>query len=310
MYLAILKKKKIAIAKKYLIPKQLNENGVNEENIQFSEEALVSIIRHFTSEAGLRNFERKIGALCRKVAMKIASGEAGKTHIMKNTVVELLGPPLFNKEDEKMFDEVGVATGLAWTSAGGEILYIESTKMKGSSNLTLTGQLGDVMKESAQAAISHVRSKAIDYGIDENAFKNNEIHIHLPAGAIPKDGPSAGITLVTSVVSLMTDLPIDRTVAMTGEVTLTGRVLPIGGLKEKILAAMRVNIETIIIPWKNKKDLQEIEELYQKKLNIIPVKTIEEVLEIAIVGWKDLQENNIKKSRASKKKAHDPPMAA
>ena len=296
---------KMAIAKKYLIPKQLNENGISEENIQFSDEALVSIIRHFTSEAGLRNFERKIGALCRKVAMKIATGEMGKTHILKNTVSDLLGPHLFNKEDEKEFDEIGVATGLAWTSVGGEILYIEATKMKGNGGLTLTGQLGDVMKESAQAAIGHVRSKATEYGINEDFFKNNELHIHIPSGAIPKDGPSAGITLTTAIISRLTDIPIDRTVAMTGEITLTGKVLPIGGLKEKILAAMRVNIETVIIPWKNKKDLIELKEDLLNKIKFVPVKNIEEVLEIALVGWEERQKA-IKKKAARRNKKRPP----
>ena len=303
---------KIAIAKKYLIPKQIDENGITQDHIQFSDEALINIIRYFTSEAGLRNLERKIGALCRKIAMKIATGEASKTHIMKNTVIDLLGPPLYNKEDEKEFDEIGVATGLAWTSVGGEILYIEASKMKGNAGLTLTGQLGDVMKESAQAAISHVRSKATEYGIDEDIFKTNELHIHIPSGAIPKDGPSAGITLTTAIISRLTDTPINRKVAMTGEITLTGRVLPIGGLKEKILAAMRVNIDTVIIPWKNKKDLSEIKEDYQQKINFIPVKTIDEVLAVALVGWKSRQQkiNKKKINRRSKKQVPDTPMAA
>ena len=301
---------KMAIAKKYLIPKQLNENGISEDNIQFSDEALISIIHHFTSEAGLRNFERKIGALCRKVAMKIATGEMGKTHIMKNTVIDLLGAPLFNKEDEKEFDEVGVSTGLAWTAAGGEILYIEATKMKGGGGLTLTGQLGDVMKESAQAAIGHVRSKAIEYGINEDFFKTNELHVHIPSGAIPKEGPSAGITLATAIISRLTDMPIDRKVAMTGEITLTGRVLPIGGLKEKILAAMRVNIKTVIIPWKNKKDLLELKEDFRQKIKLVPVKTIEEVLEIALIGWKERKKTIKKKVERQNKKRPPSSMAA
>ena len=303
---------KIAIAKKYLIPKQINENGITHDNIQFSDEALISIIHHFTSEAGLRNLERKIGALCRKVAMKIATGEANKTHIMKNTVTDLLGPPLFNKEEEKEFDEIGVSTGLAWTSVGGEILYIEATKMKGNGGLTLTGQLGDVMKESAQAAIGHIRSKAAEYGINEDVFKNNELHIHIPSGAIPKDGPSAGITLATAIISRLVDVPVNHKVAMTGEITLTGKVLPVGGLKEKILAAMRVNINTVIIPFKNKKDVLEIEEEYREKINFIFVKTIDEVLEIALVGWKERQQKILKKkvNRRAKKHAHRTPMAA
>ena len=302
---------KAAISRKYLIPKQMEENGISDEHIDFSDEALTQVIRHFTSEAGLRNLERKIGALCRKVAMRIAKGECEKTHILEKTVIDFLGPPIYTKEDEKQHDEIGVATGLAWTSAGGEILYIESTKMRGK-GLTLTGQLGDVMKESAQTAIGHIRSRATEFGINEDAFDENEVHIHLPAGAIPKDGPSAGITLATTIISLLTDLPISREVAMTGEMTLTGKVLPIGGLKEKALAAMRMNIKTIIIPWKNQKDLVDIPDEYRKKLTFVPVKTLDEVLEIALVGWTERAKKLKKKSGAKGGKGRNslPPMAA
>ena len=283
---------KVVISKKYLIPKQMGENGINDEHISFSDDGVASVIKGYTAEAGLRNLERKIGAICRKVAMKIAKGEAEKTHIMSETVYKLLGPPVFTKDDEKDIDEVGVATGLAWTSHGGEVLYIEATKMKGR-GLTLTGQLGDVMKESAQTAIGYIRSQAASLHIDEEVFEKNEIHIHLPAGATPKDGPSAGITLATTIVSLLTNTPISRDVAMTGEITLTGKVLPIGGLKEKALAAMRMNISTIIIPWKNKKDLEEIPDEYRAKLTFIPVKTIDEVLDVALVGWKEKKKKKI-----------------
>ena len=279
---------KVAISKKYIIPKQMDENGINEAHIEFHDEGVTSVIKHYTSEAGLRNLERKIGAICRKVATKIARGEVTKTHIMSETVFKLLGPPVFTKDDEKDVDEVGVATGLAWTAHGGEVLYIEATKMKGR-GLTLTGQLGDVMKESAQTAIGFIRSQAEALGIDEDVFEKNEIHIHLPAGATPKDGPSAGITMVTTITSLLTGMPISKDVAMTGEVTLTGKVLPIGGLKEKSLAAMRMNIKTIIIPWKNKKDLEEIPEEFRKKLNFVAVKNVEEVLEVALIGWKEFK---------------------
>jgi len=297
---------KVAISKKYLIPKQMEENGITEDHVEFHDDGVESVIKHFTSEAGLRNLERRIGALCRKVAMKIAKGEVGKTHIVPDCVEKFLGPPIFTKEDEKETDEVGVATGLAWTAHGGEILYIESTKMKGK-GLTLTGQLGDVMKESAQTAIGYIRSRANEFNIDEDAFDKNELHIHLPAGATPKDGPSAGITLATTIVSLLTDMPIDKEVAMTGEITLTGKVLPIGGLKEKALAAMRMNIKTIVIPWKNKKDLVEIPEEYRKKLNFVPVKTFDEVLDVAIVGWK---ESKKKRSTSSSTRDTLPPVAA
>lgn len=296
---------KVAISKKYIIPKQMDENGINDKHIAFTDDGVASVIKGYTAEAGLRNLERKIGAICRKVAMKIAKGEAEQTHIMTEMVFKLLGPPVYSKDDEKESDEVGVATGLAWTSHGGEVLYIEATKMKGR-GLTLTGQLGDVMKESAQTAIGYIRSQAAELHIDEDIFEKNEIHIHLPAGATPKDGPSAGITLATTIVSLLTNTPISRDVAMTGEITLTGKVLPIGGLKEKALAAMRMNISTIIIPWKNRKDLEEIPEEYRAKLTFVPVKNFDEVLEIALVGWKEKK----KKKAFARTKETLPPAAA
>lgn len=304
---------KLAISKKYLIPKQMHENGITPEHVEFQDEGVKTVIDNFTAEAGLRSLERKIGALCRKVAMKIAQGEVGITSISPDLVEKFLGPPIYTREDEKDTDEIGVATGLAWTAAGGEVLYIESTMMKGK-GLTLTGQLGDVMKESAQAAIGLIRSKADEFGIVEDVFENHELHIHIPSGAIPKDGPSAGITLATALVSLLTECPIDHEVAMTGEITLTGKVLPIGGLKEKALAAMRMNIKTIIIPWKNMKDLVDIPEEYRRKLNFVPVKTFQEVLNIALVDWDD----NIRSVRRvkhsigqkTKKRKGPPPVAA
>lgn len=295
---------KVAISKKYIIPKQMDENGITEKHIEFTDDGVASVIKGYTAEAGLRNLERKIGAICRKVAMKIAKGEAETTHIMSETVFKLLGPPVYTKDDEKEMDEVGVSTGLAWTSHGGEVLYIETTKMKGR-GLTLTGQLGDVMKESAQAAMGYIRSQAHELGIEEDAFEKHEMHVHLPAGATPKDGPSAGITLATAMVSLLTGTPVSKDVAMTGEITLTGKVLPIGGLKEKALAAMRMNIKTIIIPWKNKKDLEEIPEEYRAKLNFVPVKTFDEVLDVALIGWKEK-----KKKKAYSRKETLPPAAA
>jgi len=276
---------KVQISKKYLIPKQMDEHGITDDHIEFHDEGVESVISGYTREAGLRNLERQVGALCRKVAKKIASGHHGKTHIFSQTVEELLGPPVYSREDSNEFDEIGVATGLAWTAAGGEILHIEATKMKGR-GITLTGQLGEVMKESAHAALGFIRSHASELGIDDKFFEENEIHIHLPAGAIPKDGPSAGITLATVITSLLTNSYVSKDIAMTGEITLTGKVLPVGGIKEKALAAMRAGIETIIIPWKNQKDLLEIPAHYRKKINFIPVKNIQEVLSIALVDWK------------------------
>ena len=301
---------KVKISKKYLIPKQIDENGITNEHIEFTDEGVETVIRNYTAEAGLRNLERQIGALCRKVAKKISLGDMDKTHILQETVFKLLGPPTYTKDDEKEVDEVGVCTGLAWTQAGGEVLFIESTKMRGK-GLTLTGQLGDVMKESAQAAIGFIRSKADEYGIDPEFFDENEIHMHMPAGAIPKDGPSAGITMATTILSLITGLPISKDVAMTGEITLTGKVLPIGGLKEKSLAAMRLGIKTVVMPYKNKKDLEDIPEEYREKLEFVPVKTIDEVLDVAILGWRERLKNVLKaKARAKRSTNTPPPMAA
>ncbi len=277
---------KVIISDKFIIPKQIKENGISKDYIEFNKKGIECLIRNFTREAGLRGLERKIGSLCRKIAHKIAKGEKAKVCMSPETIIELLGPSIYTKEDQKTMDEIGVTTGLAWSAEGGDVLYIEAIRMKGK-GFTLTGQLGDVMKESAQTAIGHIKSKAKLYGIDENSFEQNEIHIHLPAGATPKDGPSAGIAVAVSIVSLFTNLPISSKVAMTGEITLTGKVLPIGGLKEKSLAAMRLNINTIIIPWKNQKDLVNIPEEYRKKINFIPVKTIDEVLCIALVGWEE-----------------------
>lgn len=303
---------KVQISKKYLIPKQMDEHGITNDHIQFHDEGVESVISGYTREAGLRNLERQVGALCRKVAKKIASGHHGKTHIFSNTVEELLGPPLYSREDSNEYDEIGVATGLAWTAAGGEILHIEATKMKGR-GITLTGQLGDVMKESAHAALGFIRSHASELGIDDKFFEENEIHIHLPAGAIPKDGPSAGITLATVITSLITRTYVSKDIAMTGEITLTGKVLPVGGIKEKALAAMRAGIETIIIPWKNQKDILEIPPQYRKKINFIPVKNIQEVLSIALVDWKgqlDLDQTKRKEETEKKPGQKDKQVAA
>jgi len=303
---------KMAITRKFLIPKQMDENGVTNNDVEFTDEGIIDVIRGFTREAGLRNLERQIGALCRKVAKKIACGEGqsiSKTKLNAQTVERLLGPKIYSDEERRHQDEVGVATGLAWTSAGGETLLIETIKMKGK-GITLTGKLGEVMKESAQAAMGYIRAHALDLGIDENVFDTHEIHVHLPAGATPKDGPSAGITLATAIVSLLTGTHISKDIAMTGEITLTGKVLPVGGLKEKALAAMRVGIRDIIIPWGNQKDLAEIPEEYKKKLNFIPVKNIREVLEIALVDWDpSLFEDEKVKSidiKKRKKKKRDP----
>jgi ATP-dependent Lon protease len=292
---------KLAISKRYLVPKQMDENGVTDENISFTDSAITEVIKKFTREAGLRNLERQIGSLCRKIAKKVALGEEGKTNLESKNVTELLGPAPFDTENELNDHEVGVATGLAWTAAGGELLFAEASKMKGK-GLTLTGKLGDVMKESAQTAIGFIRANALELGIDDKVFDELELHLHFPSGAVPKDGPSAGITIATSLVSLLTDSLISKDTAMTGEITLTGKVLPVGGIKEKSLAAMRVGVKNIIIPWKNQKDLVDIPEEHRKNINFIPVKNVEEVLKIALLDWEPakLKRLILKKNKKTK----------
>lgn len=273
---------KYFISKRYLLPKQITENGLKDAQIEITDEGIRTVISQYTREAGLRNLERSIATLCRKVARQVAEGKGDKTTVNRETVFKFLGPAPYVPEDEQEKDEIGIATGLAWTSVGGEILYVESTTMKGKGGILLTGQLGDVMKESGQAALGLIRSRAKEFGLDENMFAENDIHVHFPAGAVPKDGPSAGITMATAMISRLTGIPVRRDIAMTGEITLTGRVLPIGGLKEKALAAMRHGIKTIIIPEKNKKDLEDIPEEFREQLKFIPVKTIDDVVAVAL----------------------------
>ncbi len=273
---------KLEIAKKHLIRKQIKNNGISENHVDFPDQGISFLISHYTSEAGLRNLEREIGSLCRKIAKKVVLGSEKKFIIDCEQVVEFLGAPRFLQEDKLQEDTVGVATGLAWTQSGGEVLYVEVLNMKGKGGFTLTGQMGEVMKESATAAMSYARAHCKALGIDEKWFENNHVHIHIPAGGIPKDGPSAGITMTTAIVSIMTNNPVRKDVAMTGEVTLTGRVLPIGGIKEKTLAALTHGIKTVICPIANKKDVNEIEEVIRKKINFIFVEHLDEVLQIAL----------------------------
>lgn len=273
---------KLKISKQYLLPKQIKENGINDKQIEVAEDALKYTIEHYTREAGLRNLERLVGTLCRKVARQVAEGEKEKIKVTPDMVVKFLGAPMYTREDQQDQDEVGISTGLAWTQAGGEILYIETSASKGKGGVILTGQMGDVMKESATTAMSYIRGNHDRYGIDEKACAETDLHVHIPAGAIPKDGPSAGIAMATAIISRMTGIPVRRDVAMTGEMTLTGKVLPIGGLKEKALAAMRHGITTIIIPHKNLKDVDDIAEEYRSKLQFLPVKHIDEVTQFAL----------------------------
>ncbi len=273
---------KLGITKNYLIPKQLEEHGITSKVLRITDPAVLLIISQYTREAGVRNLEREIANLCRKVAKKIAEGKQKIFLITTRNIHKYLGVPKYLPEEEMEKDEVGVSTGLAWTETGGDIIYVEATTMKGKGSLTLTGQLGDVMKESAQAALSYVRSRAHLLGIKDEIFSKTDMHIHVPAGAIPKDGPSAGITMATSIASALTGRPVKKDVAMTGEVTLRGRVLPIGGLKEKALAAKRMGIRIVIIPKRNKKDLEDIPKYVKKDMKFIFADTMNDVLKTAL----------------------------
>ncbi len=275
---------KLGIARKYLLPKQLEEHGITTKILTVTDSALTLLISQYTREAGVRNLEREIANLCRKVAKKIAEGKERSFTITVKNLQRFLGVPKYLPEEEMEHDEVGVSTGLAWTEAGGDIIYIEATTMKGRGNLTLTGQLGDVMKESAQAALSYIRSTAKSLGIKDDVFSKTDVHIHVPAGAIPKDGPSAGITIATAVASVFTGRPVSKHIAMTGEVTLRGRVLPIGGLKEKTLAAKRLGIRKVILPKRNKKDLEDIPRYIKKDMEFIFADSMDQVLKVALKG--------------------------
>jgi len=290
---------KLEIARKFLIPRQREDNGISPKYFEISDDAVLRIIAEYTKEAGLRNLEREIASICRKVARRVAEGKTELNRITRANIHAFLGVPKFLPEVEQEHHEVGVATGLAWTSTGGEILYVEASLSKGRGNLTLTGQLGDVMKESAQAAVSYARAHAKKLGIEEDFYQKLDIHIHVPAGAIPKDGPSAGITMATALISALTKRAVNRDVAMTGEITLRGRVLPIGGLKDKSLAAFRAGIKTIIVPDRNQKDLEEIPKPLRRKLHWVIAKNMSEVLKTALLH----PHNTAYRERRSVKKA-------
>jgi ATP-dependent Lon protease len=273
---------KLAIVLRHLLPRQLTENGLRTQDFKISTQVIREVIMNYTLEAGLRNLEREIGSLCRKVARKIAEGEKGPFAITRGNLHVYLGPPRF-LPDGDVENEVGVATGLAWTQVGGETLAVEASLMKGKGQLTLTGQLGDVMKESGQAALSYARARADRLNLAPDFYEKLDIHIHVPAGATPKDGPSAGVTMATALVSALTQIPVRRDVAMTGEITLRGKVLPIGGLKEKAIAALRARVKTVIIPQANKKDLVEIPKNVKRRLKFVAVADMDEVLNEALM---------------------------
>jgi ATP-dependent Lon protease len=274
---------KIQIAQKFLAPKAVEGAGLTSENITFTEAAFSTVVQRYTREAGVRNLEREISSICRKIARKVVvEGKTFSEEITPDKVTQYLGVPRFRNTMAEETNEIGVATGLAWTEVGGEILVTEATLMSGKGHLTLTGKLGDVMQESAQAAMSYVRSKAEEYGIAKDFNKRTDVHVHVPEGAIPKDGPSAGITLATALVSALTRVPIRKDVAMTGEITLRGKVLPIGGVKEKVLAAHRAGIKNLVLPKDNEKDLADIPKNVLDTMNVYMVQTMDEVLKVAL----------------------------
>jgi ATP-dependent Lon protease len=274
---------KLAIARQHLIPKQIEEHGISKEQLEIGDKAVDVIIDHYTREAGVRTLERQIASVIRGVAVKIAEGDNTPRKIeTEEQIREFLGAPRYTSEVAERTEEAGVATGLAWTSVGGEILFIEATRMFGSGKLQLTGQLGDVMKESAQAALSYVRTNSEKFGISKDFLEKSDIHIHIPAGAMPKDGPSAGVTMFTALVSMLTGVRVRHDVAMTGEITLRGRVLPIGGLKEKVLAAHRAGIKRVLVPERNKADLDEVPQEIKNDLEFVFASKMDQILDAAL----------------------------
>jgi ATP-dependent Lon protease len=296
-------KEKVMIAKKHLVAKQLKENGLKKNGLQFTDEALESLVQLYTREAGVRGLEREIAAIARKVARKIAEGENKKVSVTPETLQAFLGAPKFTSEEGPEEDTVGVACGLAWTEVGGELLCVEASCRRGKKDLMLTGNMGEVMKESALAALTFIKSKSRVLGVKDRLFDDLEVHIHVPAGAIPKDGPSAGITMAAAMMSAISGKPMDRKMAMTGEITLTGRVLPVGGLKEKTLAALRAGIEKVIIPEGNIKDLEDIPEYVKKKITFVPVKDMDGVIRALFPRRRVLKKAPPRKRRASRERS-------
>jgi ATP-dependent Lon protease len=296
---------KLQIARRHLIPKQMNEHGLKfgEHMVWDDDQAILDVVRGYTREAGVRNLEREIATICRKATRQFAEGRTEPVVVTPEQVREYLGVPRWQYEEIKdRTSEPGIAVGLAWTPTGGEVLFVEATAMQGGRSLTLTGQLGDVMKESAQAALSYIRAHAKDLGIDPDFYQKNDIHLHVPAGAIPKDGPSAGITMATALSSLLTGRKVKPNVAMTGEITLRGHVLPIGGVKEKVLAARRAGIETVIVPEENRKNVvEDLPQDVQEEMHFIYVHTIDKVLEAALEPAEG-KNHKTRNTRAKKKK--------
>jgi ATP-dependent Lon protease len=296
---------KLAIARQFLIPRQLEAHGLTPQQAQFTIGALRTMIREYTYEAGVRNLERAIANVCRKIARRVAEGRRAPHRITESVVTEFLGPPEFSEWLAIEQDEIGVANGLAWSEAGGDVMQVEVSVMEGKGSLTLTGQIGEVMQESAQAALTYARAHALEYGFADLDFDKIDIHIHVPEGAIPKDGPSAGITIAIGLISALSERPIRHDVAMTGELTLRGRVLPVGGLKEKLMAAHRMRLKIALIPKRNQKDLVDIPRDVQRQLKIILVERMEEVLPYALLE-PVAPPPKPKRSRRSRKKEAEP----
>jgi len=297
-----LEEEKVAIAKQFLIPRQLHETGIEDLDILFTEPAIKLLIHNYTYEAGVRNLEREIGRVCRKIARLKTEGKTFPRRIEEKVVERFLGPQEFFELEAESEDEIGVTTAMAWTENGGDIMPVEVLVMDGKGNLQITGQIGEIMQESAQAAMSFTKSRARSLNIDPDLFENVDVHIHIPEGAIPKDGPSAGITMACSIISAFTDRKVRREIAMTGEITLRGRILPVGGIREKILAAHRAGITTIIIPKKNEKDLGELNKKVRSSLNIIGINHIEEILDIALLPAQESSESKKISIKDRKKK--------
>ena len=307
-----IEQEKLEIAKRYLLPRQVRENGLKEKQISISDGAISKLITSYTREAGVRNLERTLGTLARKGARRIAEGDAKRVRLTERSLEQYLGSERFTPESENEEDDVGVATGMYYTPVGGDILFVETSITAGKGGLVLTGQLGDVMKESARAALTYAKSNAERFGIDQDKLDNSEIHIHVPAGATPKEGPSAGSAIASALISALTDVPVRKDVAMTGEITLRGRVLAIGGLKEKMLGAKRAGIKHIMFPEKNNSDLNDIPSHLRRSLDFHPVSNIDEVLEVALVGGLQALEANSKskKNRGKRRKSSDTPAQA
>ncbi len=300
---------KTEIARRYLVPKQLAANGLTDNNASFTTEGIRVAIEGYTREAGVRTLERTVGTLCRKIAVQYASDKSlPLVTVDEKKVPDLLGAPKFTKENDRFVSEIGAVTGLAWTAVGGTTLTVEATLMPGKGELKLTGQLGDVMKESALAALSYIRAHADKYGIDKEKFSTNDLHVHVPEGATPKDGPSAGITMASAILSVFTDRHVRGDVAMTGEITLRGKVLPIGGLKEKSLAARRLGIKTVVIPDGNKREIEELPEVVKKEVTFVPVKNVDEVFDLVLEGGACYQTPAISKPKRVRKAKVLPPV--